>query len=143
MLPGYGVYHVTSRGVARCEIFRDDDDRRPFVADFGAIGRECSWICHAYCLMSNHYHAIIETYLANLSAGLHRLNGRHAQRFNRRYARVGHLFQGRFHARVLRDDDHLARACEYVWNNPVRASLCGQAHEWPWSGAVLPRVNGG
>jgi hypothetical protein len=71
--------------------------------------------------MDNHYYAIVETALERLSAGCPRLNGLHAQHFNERHGRVGHLFQGRFDARVLRDDEHLARACAYVWNNPVRA----------------------
>ena len=84
--------------------------------------------------MGNHYHALIEASRDSLSAGLHRLNGTHAQRFNKRHGRVGHLFQDRFHARVLRDDEHLAHACEYVWNNPVRAEICLEAHDWPWSG---------
>ena len=84
--------------------------------------------------MDNHYHALIETRLDRLSAGLHRLNGRHAQRFNERHGRVGHLFQDRFFARVLRDDEHLSAACFYIWNNPVRVGLCPQAGDWPWSG---------
>jgi REP element-mobilizing transposase RayT len=65
---------------------------------------------------------------------MHGINGLHAQRFNERYERVGHLFQDRFSARPLRDDEHLSDACFYVWNNPVRADLCAEAHEWPWGG---------
>ena len=136
MLPSAGVYHVTARGVARCEIFLDDDDRAPFVASLRVTGRRERWKLHAYCLMSNHFHAIVETELERLSAGFHRVNGAHAQRFNERHDRVGHLFQGRFHARVLRDDEHLANACVYVWDNPVRVGLCAEAHEWPWSGTL-------
>ena len=84
--------------------------------------------------MDNHYHVIVETSRERLSSGFHRVNGVHAQRFNDRHGRVGHLFQERFHARVLRDDEHLEAACAYTWNNPVRARLCGDASQWPWNG---------
>ncbi len=134
VLPSYGVYHVTARGVAKCDIFLDDDDRASFVGLLRSAGRRRRWKCHAYCLMGNHYHAIVETHLERLSSGLHRVNGTHAQRFNERYERVGHLFQDRFHARVLREEEHLTNACLYVWDNPVRIGLCAEAHEWPWSG---------
>ena len=134
VLPAHGIYHVTARGVNRCAIFADDDDRAAFVRLLRSVGARWGWVGHAYCLMGNHYHVIVETALERLSAGCHRLNGTHAQRFNERHGRVGHLFQSRFHARVLRDDEHLARACAYLWNNPVRASLCGIADDWPWSG---------
>ena len=103
----------------------------------GIVVRDCEWHCHAYCLMNNHYHLLVECELAALSMGEHRLNGIYAQRFNRRHDRVGHLFQERFHAQVIRDDEHFANACEYVWNNPVRAGLCVEAREWPWSGRFL------
>lgn len=133
-LPVSGIYHVTSRGVDRCAIFLDDDDRKAFVESIRTTGKRLRWKCHAYCLMGNHYHLIVETSLDRLSAGFHRVNGIYAQRFNKRHDRVGHLFQDRFHARVLRDDEHLGHACEYVWNNPVRVGLCDEAHEWPWGG---------
>ena len=135
-LPPIGVYHVTARGVARCEIFVDDEDRASFLELMRRAVRKWGWKCHAYCLMGNHYHLIVETQLMRLSEGFHHLNGVHAQRFNRRHGRVGHLFQDRFHARVLRDDEHLAEACANIWNNPVRAGLCAEAHEWDWSGRI-------
>ena len=81
-------------------------------------------------------HAIVESSLGQLSRALHRLNGIHAQRFNERHARTGHLFESRFHAKVIRDDAHLAAACLYTWANPVRAGLCDAAEQWPWSGRV-------
>ena len=133
-LPAQGIYHVTSRGVARCAIVGDDDDRGFFVSLLRLVGRQRRWRCHAFCLMPNHYHAIIETELDRLSAGLHRLNGIHAQRFNERYGRVGHLFQDRFAAWMVESDAHLESACVYVRNNPVRAGLCATAEQWPWGG---------
>jgi REP element-mobilizing transposase RayT len=134
VLPPSGIYHVTARGVDRCAIVRDDDDRAAFVELLRLVTRRSRWVVHGYCLMNNHYHLVVETALERLSAGSHRLNGIHAQRFNERHGRTGHLFQDRFHARSLRDDEHLSRAVEYVRNNPVRAGLCATAEQWPWSG---------
>jgi REP element-mobilizing transposase RayT len=136
-LPSEGVYHVTSRGVDRCAIYRDDEDRMLFLGLLRRVSRSREWVVHAYCLMGNHYHVVVETTLDRLSLGCHRLNGSHAQHFNERHGRVGHLFQSRFHARVLGDDEHLTDACAYTWNNPVRAGLCDTADQWPWNGRVV------
>jgi len=134
ILPAEGIYHVTARGVDRCAIVRDDEDRASFVRDLLLVAWRFRWIGHAYCLMDNHYHAIVETSLERLSRGMHRLNGVYAQQFNERHGRVGHLFQGRFDSKVIRDDTHLASACDYTWNNPVRIGRCDDAAQWRWSG---------
>jgi putative transposase len=115
----------------------EDDDCAFFVNLLRRVVCDQNLQCHAYCLMRNHYHAIVEAQVTQISKALHRLNGLHAQRFNEIHERTGHLFQDRFHARVIRDDEHFGNACEYVWNNPVRAGLCAEAHEWPWSGRIL------
>jgi len=65
---------------------------------------------------------------------MHRINGIYAQQFNHRYEHAGHLFEGRYSSRVIESDDHLGEACQYVWNNPVRAGLCERSGDWPWSG---------
>jgi putative transposase len=134
VLPSYGVFHVTARGVDRCPIYLDDDDHAFFDVILHLDGLRAGWKCHAYCAMPNHFHAIVEAELKRVSWGFHRINGTYAQRFNERYGRVGHLFQSRFHAKVIGDDDHLGNACEYVWSNPVRSGLCAEARDWPWSG---------
>jgi putative transposase len=86
--------------------------------------------------MDNHYHALLETSRDHLSNGFQKLNQLHAQRFNERHERAGHLFQARFHARVIRDDEHLANACDYIWANPVRAGMCAEVHHYGWSGSI-------
>lgn len=128
-----GIYHVTSRGVARRDIFLDLDDRRVFLWLFGWIADAAAWECHAICLMTNHYHLVVEATRADLSRGMHRLNGRYAESFNAKYDRSGHLFGDRFATRVISDDEHLAAACRYVLQHPVRAGLCRRASDWPWS----------
>jgi putative transposase len=135
LLPPAGIYHVTSRGVARTAISRDDDDRRHFLVLLARAVSLEGWDCHAFCLMPNHYHLVVHTTVASLSRGLHRLNGELATAFNERHERWGHLFGDRFAAYVIEDDQHLYNACEYVLNNPVRAGLCKRAEDWPWSGS--------
>ncbi len=128
-----GLYHVTSRGDRREDIFHDDDDR---VAWLNALGEVClrfNWRVHAYCEMTNHYHFVVETPEANLSKGMRQLNGIYTQRFNRRHGLVGHLFQGRFKAILVERDAYLLELARYVVLNPVRAGMVREAGEWPWS----------
>ena len=130
--PG-AVYHVTSRGNARQAIFADDRDRKRFLSLLEREIAQQRWRCHAYCLMDNHYHLLLETPEANLSRGMGRLNMAYAQGFNRRHERVGHLFQGRYKAILVQKDGHLAELCRYLVLNPVRAGLVESAEHWPWS----------
>jgi putative transposase len=132
-----GIYHVTSRGVARSAIARDVLDYIALRTQVGEVRRRFEWNLFAYCLMPNHYHLIVETERELLSAGMHRLNFLHAQRFNRRYDRAGHLFQNRYGARVIESPEYLAAAIVYVLENPVRAGLCERASDWRWSASAL------
>jgi putative transposase len=134
-LPETGVYHVTTRGVARATIFSDDDERRLFLRLLVGVVRSHDWSCHVFCLMTNHYHLVVETDLWRLSAGMHRLNGVYAQAFNHRHKRSGHLFGDRYASWVVDGEGHLRETCPYVLHNPVRAGLCERAEDWPWSGA--------
>jgi putative transposase len=130
--PG-AVYHLTSRGNERRTIFTDDRDREGFLDLLHQVNRRYHWLCHAYCLMENHYHLLIETPEGNLSIGMRQLNGVYTQSFNRRHDRVGHLLQGRFQAALIQKDSHLLEACRYIVWNPVRAKLVKKAEEWKWS----------
>jgi putative transposase len=127
------LYHVTARGNDRAAIVRDDSDRRSLLATLaGAVGK-FGWLCHAYCLMDTHYHLVVETPEPNISAGMQRLNGTYAQRFNQRHKRNGHLFQGRFHSALIDREAHLLEVCRYVVLNPVRARMCARPVGWAWS----------
>ncbi len=130
--PG-AVYHVTSRGNEKKAIFRDDSDRAAFLDTLHQVTLRYHWLCHAYCLMGNHYHLLIETPDGNLSLGMRQLNGIYTQWFNRRRKRAGHLFQGRFKAVIIQKDSHLLEACRYVVLNPVRANAVDDPRKWPWS----------
>lgn len=130
--PG-AVYHITSRGNARMPIFEDDCDRTAFLNVFGEVIKRYNWICHAYCLMDNHYHFLLETVDPTLSIGMRYLNGVYTQRSNRRHHRVGHIFQGRFKSILVDRDSYLLELCRYVVLNPVRAGSVKGASVYRWS----------
>jgi len=127
------VYHVTSRGNARQDIFLDDKDRADFLASLSHIVERFDWLCHAYCLMNNHYHLLIETPRANLSQGMQLLNSMLSQRFNRRHKRVGHALQGRFKGILVEKESHLLELARYIVLNPVRAMAVEQPGDYTWS----------
>ncbi len=130
--PG-AVYHVTARGNARMPIFEDDRDRTDFLKLIKEALERFKWHCHAYCLMTNHYHLLVETIQGNLSLGMRHINGVYTQRYNRTYSRVGHLFQGRFKSVVVDRDAYLLELCRYVVLNPVRAGMVERPEEYTWS----------
>lgn len=131
-MPG-GIYHVTARGNRKQRIFLSDGDRELFLSLLGRAVAQLKWICHAYCLMENHYHLVMETPEANLSGGLQALNSRYAATFNAKYGFSGHLFQGRFHSVAVESDGHLLELSRYLAANPVRAGLCARPEDWRWS----------
>ncbi len=128
-----GIYHVGTRGVDQCTVYVDDRDRRTFLRLLASVVADYEWHMHTMCLMTNHYHLVVETERLFLSLGMQRLNGRYAETFNRKFERTGHLWGDRFWVRLVRDEEHLADVCTYVVNNPVRAGLCARAADWPWS----------
>jgi len=130
--PG-AIYHVTSRGNARQRVFFTDADRELLLSILSGVVSRYGWICHAYCLMANHYHLLVETPKANLSIGMRQLNGMYTQAFNRRHERVGHLFHGRFKAILVERKSHLLELCRYIVLNPVRIKGSAKAQTWKWS----------
>ena len=90
-------------------------------------------IIHAYCLMTNHYHFLIETPQGSISEPMRYINQLYTQRYNKRYRRVGHVFQGRFKARLVEKDAHLLEVSRYIINNPVRAGLVKEVGDYTWS----------
>jgi REP element-mobilizing transposase RayT len=127
------IYHVTSRGNARRKIFLDNADREAFLTTLAWVVERFGWLCHAYCLMDNHFHLMIETPEPNLSRGMRQLNGVYTQGFNRRHRKVGHLFQGRFKAILVERDSYLLELARYVVLNPVRARMVKSPAGYAWS----------
>ena len=121
------LYHVVSRGDHREAIFLDEEDRCEFLRTFGQACLKTGWETHAYCLMTNHFHLVLETPQPNLVAGMKWFLGTYTLRFNRRHQHWGHLFGGRYKAQLIdgRSKGYLRRACDYVHLNPVRAGIVG------------------
>jgi putative transposase len=132
-----GFFHVTARGAGRIRIYRHAEDRRFFLQQLAYVIRRFEWRCHAFCLMGNHYHLVLETSREQLSEGMRWLNGVYAQSFNGKYGRWGHLFGERFWSGSIDSEERLLATCLYVLENPVRAGLCADPDDWPWSGSRL------
>jgi len=131
LLPG--LFHVASHGVGDCSIFLDDYDRMSFLKLLGCVVYRFRWICNAYCLMSNHYHLLVDTSARNLSDGMQLLDGVHTQRFNARHGRRGRLIREHFMSDRIEDDHRFRNALKYIATNPVDAGLCRHPGEWTWS----------
>jgi putative transposase len=125
------LYYIASRGNGRNLIYLQDDDFELFLQVLADVCERYNWVVHAYCLMSNHYHLLVETPDANLSQGMRQLNGVFKQSMNRKHHRVGHLFQGRYKAILVDKDAYLLELCRYIVLNPIRANMVNSPDEWP------------
>lgn len=130
---GTGFVHAYTRGNNRQPVFVDEFDYVAWLRLLGDVVGTYEWRCHAYCLMPNHYHLLLETTQPRLSLGVWELNRRFAQRMNRRYERTGHVFEGPYRMERVETDSHLLEVCRYIPLNPMRARLCGHPADWPWS----------
>ena len=130
--PG-ALHHAYARGVAKQAIYQSDEDRAAFLAILGTTVERYNWVIHAYCLMGNHYHLLVETPDANLSAGMQDLNCVYAMHYNSAHERVGHLFQGRYCATLVDREEYFLQAACYIVLNPVRAGLVEHPSQYPWS----------
>jgi REP element-mobilizing transposase RayT len=126
-------WHVTSRGNERKDIFREDRDRLLFLSLLAAAVKRFRWRLHEYCLMTNHYHLVIETPFRTLAKGMHWLNSEYVRIFNKRYERVGHLFQGRYKGILVDEQNYLDEVRRYTVLNPVRAGMIADPAEYRWS----------
>jgi putative transposase len=127
------LYHVMARGVGRMATFRDDADRELFLDRVGLVVEEGGLVVHAFCLMPNHYHLLASTPRGELGRWMRQINGPYAQRFNRRYRRSGHLWQGRYKAILVDRGDYLLECSRYIHLNPNRARITRPAERYRWS----------
>jgi REP element-mobilizing transposase RayT len=132
------VYHVISRGDRGEAIYQDDEDRRLFLQFLGEVCERTGWLIHAFVVMTNHYHLLLETPEGNLVVGMKWLQGTYTQRFNLRHRLRGHLFQGRYKALLIDGEEpgHFLQASSYIHLNPVRAGLVNARQPlkiYPWS----------
>jgi putative transposase len=127
-----GIYHVTRRSAGPIAMFVDDVDRTDFCRYLERAIARHAWICHAFCLMTTHYHLLVEVEQDALQPGMRDLNGPYARDFNRRYGRKGHLKGGPYGASFIETDEHLLGCVRYIARNPVEGGLCESPADWFW-----------
>ncbi|MFC7063137.1 REP-associated tyrosine transposase [Halobacillus seohaensis] len=130
--PG-AIYHVTARGNRKADIFYDDADFEEYLACILLCQTEVTFHLHAYCLMDNHVHLLIETIHQPLSQIIQFVHTRYAIYFNKRHKVTGHLFQGRYHAALINSNSYLLEASKYIHLNPLHAQMVSKAVAYPWS----------
>jgi REP element-mobilizing transposase RayT len=131
---------VWARGNRQQPIYLDDHDRRIYLVGLGLVVAEFGWRPLAFCLMGNHIHFLVETPEPNLGQGMQKLHGNYAQFFNRRHAKSGHTFQGRYGSKRMKTDAQLLMAARYIARNPVEAGLCRRAEDWAWGSFAATRA---
>ena len=127
------IHHVTARGNERRRIFLDDGDREDYLDRIARYRVRFGVRLYAFCLMPNHVHLALEQDPGSLSDFMHALQSSYTQAFNRRHARVGHLFQGRYKSFLVDSDHYFLALVRYIHENPVKAGIVGQAPSYPWS----------
>ena len=130
--PG-ACYHITSRGNERKSIFKSLADKEKFLFYLESATRRYDAIIHAYCLMGNHYHLLLETPTGNLSQIMRHINGAYTTYFNKKRQRAGHLLQGRFKAILVDMDEYCKELSRYIHLNPIRAKMIDNLHDYRWS----------
>ncbi|KJS22031.1 MAG: hypothetical protein VR72_08080 [Clostridiaceae bacterium BRH_c20a] len=129
-----GFYHVMMRGNEKREIFKDDRDREKLLGIIREKKKEVVFDLYGYCLMNNHVHLLIRT--ENIAGVMKRINTSYACFFNKKYNRVGHLFQDRFKSETIDDEKHLMAVVRYIHNNPYQAGMVSDILEYPWSSYI-------
>lgn len=130
--PG-AFYHVTSRGNEQKDVFKSQRDREKFLEYLESATERYGAVFHAYCLMSNHYHLLLETPAGNLSQIMRHINGAYTTYFNIKRKRSGHLFQGRYKAILVEFDEYAMELTRYIHLNPVRVGMVTRPEEYRWS----------
>jgi len=136
-----GIFHVTTQGAGPSDVFLDDVDRTLFCSLLIQQLVRQSWACLSFCLMTTHFHLLLEIPDESLPVGMQRLNGFYARNFNLRHGRKGHLFGERYYAVRAESDQHMLELLRYIARNPVRAGMCTRPEDWYWSsyrGCIVP-----
>lgn len=132
-MSGSRVYHIMLRGIAKMPIFLDDDDRKRFFETMDRMKKDGEYELYAYCLMGNHAHLLIKEGDDTIQRCMKRIGVSYAYYYNRKYDRVGHVFQDRFRSENIEDDNYLMAVTRYIHNNPVKAGMVKRAEDYPWS----------
>ncbi len=130
--PG-AMYHITARGNRKNSVFYDPDDYRRYLSMLDDTRSRYPFVLHSYCLMPNHIHLQIETISSHIQLIMKELHGSYARTFNRKYDYIGHLFQGRYHSKLIESDDYFLEVSRYIHLNPVDAGVVKQPEDYLWS----------
>ena len=130
---GSGIYHIMLRGIDRQQIFEDTEDYIRFLDIVKDCYRECEFKLYAYCLMGNHVHMLLKDQADNLETIFKKIGARYVYYYNVKYQRTGHLFQDRFKSEPVEDDAYFLTVLRYIHQNPVKAKLCTQVEDYPYS----------
>ena len=130
--PG-AIYHVMERGIRRQEIYREDVDYQAFMAIMKSALERNGCVLHAYCMMTNHFHILLETSETEPGRFMKQLASCYAIYFNRKYTYTGHLFEGRYKACLVKDDAYFLQTSRYIHLNPVKAKMVEHPEDYPWS----------
>ena len=128
-----GIFHITTNANVRRIAFGDAADRRRFLSILAGVCDRYCWECHAWCLMTTHYHLLVRTREPTLADGMQLLNGSYARTFNRRRRVRTHVFGARYYSGLVGSEPHFVATLRYIALNPVAAGICKRADEWPWS----------
>ena len=128
-----GIFHLTTKTNIRRVAYRQDGDRRLFLALFETVMKRYGWECHSWCLMTTHYHFLVRTREDTLAAGMQLLNGCYARVFNKRHGERSHVFADRYSSTVVESEPHFTACLRYIALNPVEAGMCKSPADWTWS----------
>lgn len=131
------IYHITARGNEKKDIFLDDEDKNKFIRIITNKKKKNEYTLFAYCLMSNHLHLLLKEEEDNISRVMRRINTAYAYYFNKKYNRVGHVFQDRFKSEPVENDRYLISLVRYIHNNPVKAKIVNQPYQYKWGSYLL------
>ena len=127
------TYHLMERGIRRQKIFEDEMDYQVFKEIMRVAMDKYSCTVHAYCLMSNHFHILLETDDIEVSAFMKYLASSYAIYFNKKYRYSGHVFEGRYKSCLVKDDTYFLQTSRYIHLNPVKARMVSTPEEYKWS----------
>jgi REP element-mobilizing transposase RayT len=128
-----GFHHIYNRGVERRVVFDDKEDKEQFLEIVCEVSNHYGFTVHTYCLMDNHYHLLLENQRENLSHGMRQINATYAQYYNKKYQRVGHLWQDRYKSWYVYDEHYLFTLFKYIEYNPITAKITQKVGSYPYT----------
>lgn len=131
------IYHIMCRGNHRNDIFRDGEDYQVYLTILEKAKEDLGFEVYSYCLMTNHVHLLIGTNESSIGNIMKKINMLYSIYFNKKYNLIGHLFQGRYRAELIEEDNYILEASRYIHLNPVRANMVDMPEDYEWSSYAM------